>query len=76
MLVFLSPAVSREWISNEQSGFASFSAASTRLVWRRASFDWRVPIINVLFDAEASEEMGGGADVMAIDARAIVPGDR
>lgn len=76
MSVFLSPTVSREWIPNEQSGFASFSAASTKLVWRRASFDWRVPMINVLFVAESSEEVGGGADVMAIDARAIVPDDR
>lgn len=33
-------------------------------------------MINVLFVAEASEEVGGGADVMAIDARAIVPGNR
>lgn len=61
--MFRSPAASLDNISNEYSGHDSFNFASTRLVCRRASLDWRVPITKDFLAGESPVAWDGGADI-------------
>lgn len=65
-MVFWSPAVSLDCMLNSYSGHASFSALSTISVCSRASFDLRVPTLNVVFcgDAPCAGDATGGADAI------------